>query len=211
MGGSNDGNEEEWKNYLENQGIPKPDLIKPIGEYNVFDEPIDGYTDMINNKFNDKIILDPVITFSSYVNDLIGYIFNNKLIEEDVSYYNLNYKLFITCIVVIVICYLIFVLVVGSMLYKNNYPAGKSKELKKKMIDEEYNLWMLEYWYDFGYINESNFSILKICIFIYILFILYGYYLSGSMKYKLLPSVIAIVILLVYLVYMMPYNNENYI
>lgn len=157
------------------------------------------------------LMLDPAITFSSYVNDLIGYIFNKKLIEEDVSYHNVNYKLFITCIVVIMICYLIFVLVVGTMLYKNNYPAGKSKELRKKMIDEEYSLWILEYWYDFGYINESNFSILKISIFVYILFILYGYYLTGAMKDKLLPSVIGIVILLVYLVYIMPYNNENYI
>lgn len=211
MGGRNDVNEEEWKNYLEKQGLPKPDFIKPTGQYNVFDDPIDADTDMINNKVNDKIILDPALTFSSYVNDLIGYIFNKKLIEEDVSYHNVNYKLFITSIVVIVICYLIFVLVVGTMLYKNNYPASKSKELRKKMIDEEYSLWILEYWYDFGYINESNFSILKISIFVYILFILYGYYLTGAMKDKLLPSVIGIVILLVYLVYIMPYNNENYI
>ena len=212
MGGRNDVNEEEWKNYSVKKGLPDLQRIKQTGPpYNAFEDPIDAETNMINNTVNDEIILDPAITFTSYVNDLIGYIFNKKLIEEDVSYHNVNYKLFITCIVVIVICYLIFVLVVGTMLYKNNYPAGKSKELRKKMIDEEYSLWILEYWYDFGYINESNFSILKISIFVYILFILYGYYLTGVMKDKLLPSVIGIVILLIYLVYIMPYNNENYI
>lgn len=153
------------------------------------------------------LMIDPALWFSRIVNNIIMDKIGNK-IEGDIGYDTISLKLFVISLFVIIMLYLIYVLVFGSMRFIKNYPAGKSKELKYKMIEREYTLGIIEYWYDFGYKNESNFTILKIVMLFYSLLIFIGYYLTGDAGTKMMSSIIMIVIIvIVYLLFVMPYNN----
>jgi hypothetical protein len=211
MGGS----APEWKNYSLNRPYEdRVDLIPNDGipEIDLYGNRVkkDAGTEMPDNKVSETILmLDPALWFSKKVNDIVM----NKLgkkIEGEIGYHTISLELFIVSLITIFVLYIIYVLVLGGMRYIKNYPAGKSNDLKKKMKDEDYTLWILEYWFDVGYRNESNFSMLSLVMCLYILFTFYGYYLVGDTRNNIMSSmVMIIVIILMYLVYIMPYNNEN--